>query len=57
MLLSVIDPLNHLNNIGKNANAYQLQSMFKAAYIALHANQPGKKLKFMFDSKRIMFPF
>jgi hypothetical protein len=38
MLLTICDPLNLNSNIGKNAKAFSLQTMFKAAYIALHSN-------------------
>lgn len=38
MALTIYDPLNHSNNLGKNAKAFELQTMFKAAYIALHTN-------------------
>lgn len=38
MILTIYDPLNHSNNLGKNVKAFELQHMFKAAYIALHSN-------------------
>lgn len=57
MILSIYDPLNHTNNVGKNSKAYELQAMFKAAYIGLHSNIKGKKLQFIFDMKKIMLPF
>jgi len=38
LLLTIYDPLNHSNNLGKNAKAYELQSMFKSAFIGLHSN-------------------
>lgn len=53
MVLTVFDPLNHTNNLGKNAKAYEMQSMFKAAYIALHTNIRQSKLEFMFGLKKI----
>jgi hypothetical protein len=43
-MLTIYDPLNHLNNIGKHTKAENLQIMYKAAYIALHMNQKGKKI-------------
>lgn len=57
MLLQILDPLNHNNNIGKKTKAYEINAMFKAAYIALHTNHKGSKLQFMFDSAKIMIPF
>lgn len=53
MVLTVFDPLNHTNNLGKNAKAYEMQSMFKAAYIALHSNIRQSKLEFMFGLKKV----
>ncbi len=38
MVLTIYDPLNHSNNLGNNAKAYELQHVFKAAYIGLHSN-------------------
>jgi hypothetical protein len=43
MILTIFDPLNHTNNLGKNSKAYELQTMFKAAFIALHANIKQEK--------------
>lgn len=57
MLLTIYDPLNHSNNVGKRTDAYFLQCMFKAAYIALHSNIIGKKIQFMFDTRKVMLPF
>jgi hypothetical protein len=53
MILTIFDPLNHTNNLGKNSKAYELQTMFKAAFIALHANIKQEKLAFMFHLKKI----
>lgn len=53
MKLMIYDPLNHSNNLGNNAKAYELQSMFKAAFISLHANIKEEKLEFMFGLKKI----
>ena len=53
MILTVYDPLNHTNNLGKNTKAYEMQAMFKAAYIALHSNIRQSKLEFMFGLKKI----
>ena len=44
LILTIYDPLNHSNNLGNNAKAYELQSMFKAAFISLHSNIRQKKL-------------
>ena len=57
MVLHIEDPINPYNNVGKNAKAYELQKMFRTAYIALHANlevSDSKKLQFLFDTKKIM---
>jgi len=56
MLLTIHDPLNLMNNVGKHCRAYDLQASFKAAYIGLHANIKGNKLQHIFDLKKIILP-
>lgn len=53
MLLTIYDPLNHTNNLGKKARAFEMQAMFKASYIALHTNIKESKLEFMFNLKKV----
>lgn len=36
MVLNLPDPINNKNDMGKNANAFMLQRMFKTAYMILH---------------------
>ena len=55
MKLTIFDPLNHSNNLGNKAKAYELQSMFKAAFISLHTNIKENKLEFMFGLKKICY--
>ena len=57
MVLQILDPLNANNNVGKHVKASDLQSMFRAAYITLHADVgSGNSLKTLFDSHLLMLP-
>ena len=51
MVVNLPDPINAKNNIGKNADAFSLQRMFKTAYLILHTRDAENRLEYLFESR------
>ena len=52
-MLNIPDPINMKNNVGKHADAFSLQRMFRVGYIILHTKGCDKKLPYLFDARHM----